>query len=498
MKKILLLIALAIFGVGGFLEAQAQAINNSQLSNKNNKNNFIAEFIYKGKECPPPSSTKILAKIEKDCLFNTDLEISLAGEGIDKNVEVMLVMDRSGSMAEKKIVEARKALKIFLGLLEDRQDKRNRAGLITFASTVTLDSSLTSNYDVLKTAIDNMQALGGTDVGDALSLANRQLGDPSEKEKIIILASDGMHNVGTPPSNIIGKIYSDVTVYTVGMGKVRGGRHDGIDEETLKNIANNSGTKKGKYYRAEATNLKEVYQKIFEDIFQPFEAKNIEIEFYLADDALGKVERRSINPIENSFIGDAIRWKIREAMKTEDSKNFQMKFLQNSAGKYFFNKAFIKVNYESFGKEYEEILSINQLEINSGNCTGPVPDEHARVCEENLAPPRDMPNELVQNCRDYSGLDKACKYECQVPYEYYDGKCVIHGRCPSDLPDYTCDFSYEPTSCLTGDPEPFLKASFNSDAREFYWECEGIEGGDDEKCTIEKRTCTSDWIEVAF
>ncbi len=513
MKKFLLFFALTALGMGGFLKIQAQTADNSQQAvsssaiSSTENNNFTANFSYIEEICPEFLATDIIKEdIGRNCVFETGLNLTATGEGIkeSREVEVMLVMDRSGSMASgargnSKIDKAKDSLYKFIDLLDERENPENKTGLVTFSHNVSLDSGLTSNYDLVREAIDRMRAVGNTDIGDALILANNQLKNSSDKEKFIILASDGRHNTGTSPRVAARRVYSNVTVHTVGIGSNNshfGGVYP-LNESTLKYIAHNSGTGKGNYYYSDTTNLEEVYSEIFEDIFRPFEAENVELEFYLTDEALEKAERKEINPPEDSLTDGVISWEIDEIMKNEDSKNFQMKFRQNDSGKYFFNKAFVKVGYKSFGKEYKEILSIDQLRINSGNCTGSKPDENAIICDDNLIPPHDMPKKLVSDCNDYSGSDKACKYKCRAPYEYHNGGCVTHGACPPDLPTYTCDFSYTPR-CSIGNPNPSSEASIDSDTGEFYWSCLGAEGGNDAECRVEKRTCTSNWIEVAF
>jgi hypothetical protein len=130
-------------------------------------------------------------------------------------LDVMLVMDRSRSMAEPgllpgrtKMQEARDAASLFVRLL--REDAGDRIGLVSFSTTATRppDSALGNvNQDKKDElvgpsspytggAVGALAPEGATSVGDGLSLAARAL-VPDTNERAILVMTDGLQN--TPP-----------------------------------------------------------------------------------------------------------------------------------------------------------------------------------------------------------------------------------------------------------------------------------------------------------
>jgi len=83
------------------------------------------------------------------------IQISNMARGRRDRVEIMLVLDRSGSMSGA-LDDLKDAAKNFLDFFEDTQDE-DKAGLITYATGVKVDFPLGYNFvDSMKDAIDNM------------------------------------------------------------------------------------------------------------------------------------------------------------------------------------------------------------------------------------------------------------------------------------------------------------------------------------------------------
>lgn len=163
------------------------------------------------------------------------------GEGKEKKIpDIVLAMDRTGSMGwgwngpydysiTRKIESAKKALKSFVDKADSQKD---RIGLVTYAvlcgppfncAKSTLDVALTTDFNSLKRAIDNMQARGTTSIGAGLQLANSHLITNSRagSSRFIVLATDGQQN--TPPSvyeeDILQTaVANQIVVYTIGIG----------------------------------------------------------------------------------------------------------------------------------------------------------------------------------------------------------------------------------------------------------------------------------------
>ena len=103
-------------------------------------------------------------------LFGID-EVSAGnyGAAAKKEVEVMMVLDRSGSMqASGAMPDLKFAAKSFVDYFEDTQSG-DKMGLISFATGVTVEFPLSHDFvDPMKAAIDAMDGRGYTNAADAI------------------------------------------------------------------------------------------------------------------------------------------------------------------------------------------------------------------------------------------------------------------------------------------------------------------------------------------
>lgn len=114
-------------------------------------------------------------------------------------VEIMLVLDRSGSMAGAPINDLKTAAKSFISFFEETQDE-DELGLISFATGVTVNVPLQNDFvGAMTSAINGMNAVGATNAEDALDRADGpsgftdQSGVPGDLQvqQYLIFFSDG-------------------------------------------------------------------------------------------------------------------------------------------------------------------------------------------------------------------------------------------------------------------------------------------------------------------
>ena len=104
--------------------------------------------------------------------------VSTQGAGVAQRneVEIMLVLDRSGSMGGQWMADLKTATRSFVEFFEDTQDT-DEMGLISFASTVVVNPPLGTYYvNNMLVQINSMVASGATNMEDAL----RRAGDESQ------------------------------------------------------------------------------------------------------------------------------------------------------------------------------------------------------------------------------------------------------------------------------------------------------------------------------
>jgi Flp pilus assembly protein TadG len=125
--------------------------------------------------------------------------IGTAGTAQMKNVEIMLVLDRSGSMAGQPIADLKVAARSFIDFFQATQAD-DRVGLVSFATAATLDRPMGSNFVTpIQNSINAMNAVGATNPADALAQAGGPSGFTDQsalppdrrKPQFVIFFSDG-------------------------------------------------------------------------------------------------------------------------------------------------------------------------------------------------------------------------------------------------------------------------------------------------------------------
>ncbi len=158
-----------------------------------------------------------------DMTFTPPAISSLTGH--QRATDIIIVLDRSGSMSEaKKMPYAKAAIWDVLGRLREN----DRFALVSFADNAIVQSPLvnvsasTRNY--LNNVVRSIRASGGTNMGDGLNAAIRLLDkNANERAKKILLLSDGQANQGITNPEQLSQIVARATQYgavlsTIGMG----------------------------------------------------------------------------------------------------------------------------------------------------------------------------------------------------------------------------------------------------------------------------------------
>jgi Ca-activated chloride channel homolog len=204
-------------------------------------------------------------------------EEKVNAEGID----IMLTVDLSSSMLAQDFKPDR--LEVCKRVASQFIDKRkyDRLGLVSFSGEAFTPCPLTSDHDILKEYLANLQCgllEDGTAIGMGLGTAVNRIKDSDAKSKVVILLTDGVNNAGylKPITAAEIAVKYNVKVYTIGVGTSGAAltpvsrRSDGeyifglaqveIDEPLLREMATLTG---GKYYRAtNERSLENIYAEI--------------------------------------------------------------------------------------------------------------------------------------------------------------------------------------------------------------------------------------------
>jgi hypothetical protein len=155
----------------------------------------------------------------------------------------VLVIDRSGSMAGNKLVEAQFGADWWA----DNARIDDRLGVVSYATTATTDFALTTiasdaDRTAAQTAIAGLAAGGNTSIGGGLREALNDIlaAGPRAATQVIVLLTDGLHNTGEDPATVLPDLVDNgVRVYTLAIGP-------SVNTSLLQSIATTTG---GTFYR---------------------------------------------------------------------------------------------------------------------------------------------------------------------------------------------------------------------------------------------------------
>jgi Ca-activated chloride channel homolog len=198
-------------------------------------------------------------------------------EGID----IMLALDVSRSMRAEdfapnnRLTVAKATIREFI-----KKRQADRIGLVVFGDEAFTQCPLTLDYTVLNLFLDQIRpemAGSATAIGMAIATGLNRLKNSKVKNKVMILLTDGVSNMGEIEPLVAADLAKDmgVKIYTIAVGKEGNARipfnspvfgkiyhtiENSIDEETLKKIAAKTN---GLYFRAENEDaLKNIYEQI--------------------------------------------------------------------------------------------------------------------------------------------------------------------------------------------------------------------------------------------
>jgi Ca-activated chloride channel family protein len=158
--------------------------------------------------------------------------------------------------------------------------KSDRIGLVAFSGEALTQVPLTTDYAVVRAAVDNLQPgqlEDGTAIGTAIATAANRLRDAPGNSRVLLLLTDGVNNRGSidPRTAASAAGAFGIKIYTIGVGSRgmaptpigRGAfglkyemRPVEIDEALLTEVAESTG---GRYYRAtDAASLARVTEEI--------------------------------------------------------------------------------------------------------------------------------------------------------------------------------------------------------------------------------------------
>jgi Ca-activated chloride channel homolog len=170
--------------------------------------------------------------------------------------DVVLVVDRSGSMAGQKVNDLKGALITFGATLRSSPTEE-RIGLASYSNASTQDAQLTQEISVVASAALRIVVGGATNITSGIDAGINILNARGERpftERVMILMTDGNHNVGpAPPSAANRAARQDIIIHAITFGA-------DADQSAMRNVARITG---GKHFHANnGAQLAAIYREI--------------------------------------------------------------------------------------------------------------------------------------------------------------------------------------------------------------------------------------------
>lgn len=183
------------FNEGEFNGLSLDIANQLTLSQRTDNGSSMAEKVFgntdTGKGVKITSSADKSVISQKGDTVNINYGLSGFGEAdVEENsVDLIIVVDESGSMSGSRMTNTKSAAKEIISQMKEN----DRCAVIGFTSSIDIKQSLTSDKELLNTAVDRLYASGGTQIYSGIDGALNMFENMSDsnRQKFMILLSDG-------------------------------------------------------------------------------------------------------------------------------------------------------------------------------------------------------------------------------------------------------------------------------------------------------------------
>ena len=174
------------------------------------------------------NSNKEINKTTIDCgeTFNITLSITATPDIVSNPTDIVLVLDRSGSMAGSPLLNLKNGAKKFVEIIDEATDSTqdgqigngSHIGIVSFSNIATKDTKLITSVEELDMAIDALSAGGLNNHTDAFTKATELFDMTSSNAKVIVMFTEGVTTVGGDATPIAELAKSQgIIIYCIGL-----------------------------------------------------------------------------------------------------------------------------------------------------------------------------------------------------------------------------------------------------------------------------------------
>ncbi len=200
------------------------------------------------------------------------LALTAAPDIVSNPTDIVLVLDRSGSMAGTPLASMKTGAKTFIDIIDEATDSAqdgqigsgSRMAVVSFSDTAVANTQLITSVDALKNAVDGLTAGGSTNHADAFAKAAQLFDPPSGNAKVIVLFTDGNTTAGAPPAPVAAAARAQgIIIYCIGLVG-----SDGLDVNALNNWATDPDASHVAV-TPDAADLEELFAELAANISKP-------------------------------------------------------------------------------------------------------------------------------------------------------------------------------------------------------------------------------------
>lgn len=218
------------------------------------------------------NANKVISTNQIGCdgSLRVTLALTAAPDIISNPTDIVLVLDRSGSMSGAPLDAMKAGADTFIDIIATATGGTggqigggSRIGIVSFAGTATTDTQLITSVDTLKAAVNALDAGGNTNHADAFSQATALL-TASTNAKVIVMFTDGNTTAGAPPAPVAAAARAQgIIIYAIGLiGS------DGIDVSALNDWATDPDATHVAV-TPDAADLEALFEQLAENISKP-------------------------------------------------------------------------------------------------------------------------------------------------------------------------------------------------------------------------------------
>ena len=156
--------------------------------------------------------------------LDVTIGITAAPDIVSNPTDIVLILDRSGSMAGQSLADLKIGVNTFIDIIAhatggapDQIGSGSHIGIVSFADTAVQDTGLITSVAALKAATAALTADGLTNHGAAFTQATALL-STSTNNRVMVMFTDGETTTGPDPSPIAAAARAmGITIYCIGL-----------------------------------------------------------------------------------------------------------------------------------------------------------------------------------------------------------------------------------------------------------------------------------------